>query len=102
MSLISRANPAVSMALFEHTVYDPNRGMVVNDNLADYLVPVNTDIPPIECFFVEEKDPHVNPLGVKGIGELGVTGAAGAVANAVCHATGKRFRDLPITLHRLF
>lgn len=91
----------ISMALFEHTVYDPNRAKVVNDNLADYLVPVNADIPPIDCFFVEEKDEHVNPIGVKGIGELGNTGSAAAVANAVYHATGKRLRDLPITLDRL-
>jgi xanthine dehydrogenase YagR molybdenum-binding subunit len=88
----------ISAALLEHTIYDPNRAKVVNDSLADYLVAVNPDIPPIDCFFVEEKDEHVNPLGVKGIGELGITGAAAAVANAVYHATGKRCRDLPITL----
>jgi xanthine dehydrogenase YagR molybdenum-binding subunit len=91
----------ISMALLEHTVYDPNRAKVVNDNLADYMVPVNADIPPIDCFFVEERDEHVNPIGVKGIGELGITGAAAAIANAVYHATGKRLRDLPITLDRL-
>lgn len=91
----------ISAALLEHTIYDPNRAKVVNASLADYLVPVNPDIPPIECFFVEEKDEHVNPLGVKGIGELGVTGSEAAVANAVFHATGKRFRDLPITLDQL-
>ena len=91
----------ISMALFEHTVYDPHRAKVVNDNLADYLVPANADIPPIDCFFVEERDEHVNPIGVKGIGELGITGAAAAVANAVYHATGKRLRDLPITLDRV-
>jgi xanthine dehydrogenase YagR molybdenum-binding subunit len=89
------------MALLERTVYDPNRGKVVNDNLADYLVPVNPDIPPIDCFFVPEKDERVNPLGVKGIGELGNTGIAGAIANAVYHATGKRFREVPITLDHL-
>jgi xanthine dehydrogenase YagR molybdenum-binding subunit len=88
----------ISAALLEHTIYDPNRAKVVNDSLADYLVAVNPDIPPIDCFFVEEKDEHVNPLGVKGIGELGITGAMAAVANAVYHATGKRCRDLPITL----
>ncbi|HWE04571.1 MAG TPA: xanthine dehydrogenase family protein molybdopterin-binding subunit [Tepidisphaeraceae bacterium] len=91
----------ISMALHEATIYDSNRGKIVNDNLADYLVPVNADIPEIDCFFVEEKDEHVNPLGVKGIGELGVTGAAAAVANAVFHATGKRLRDLPIRLEQV-
>lgn len=91
----------IGMALHEETVYDPNRGKVVNDNLADYLVPVNADVPTIDCFFVEEPDEHVNPLGVKGVGELGVTGAAAAVANAVYHATGQRIRDLPITLDKL-
>lgn len=91
----------ISAALLEHTVYDPNRAKVVNDNLADYLVPVNPDIPPIDCFFVEEEDPHVNPLGVKGIGEIGITGIEAAVANAVFHATGKRLRDLPITLDQV-
>jgi xanthine dehydrogenase YagR molybdenum-binding subunit len=91
----------ISMALMENTIYDPNRGKVVNDNLADYLVPVNHDIPPIDCFFVDEEDKQVNPLGVKGVGELGNTGSAAAVANAVYHATGRRLRDLPITLDQL-
>jgi xanthine dehydrogenase YagR molybdenum-binding subunit len=91
----------ISAALMERTVYDPDRGKVVNDNLADYLVPVNADIPPIDVLFVEEKDEHVNSLGVKGIGELGITGIEAAIANAVFHATGKRLRDLPITLEQL-
>ena len=67
----------ISMALHEETILDPNRGKIVNDNLADYLVPVNPDVPAIDCFFVEEDDPHVNPLGGKGIGELGITGIGG-------------------------
>jgi xanthine dehydrogenase YagR molybdenum-binding subunit len=92
----------VSMALLEQTIHDPVRGRVVNDNLADYLVPVNPDIAAIDCFFVEEKDKVVNPLGAKGIGELGITGVAAAISNAVYHATGTRFRDLPITLDKLF
>jgi xanthine dehydrogenase YagR molybdenum-binding subunit len=91
----------IGMALLEQTIHDPSRGKIVNDNLADYLVPVNPDVPDIDCFFVEERDEFVNPLGSKGVGELGITGAAAAVANAVFHATGKRIRDLPITLDRL-
>jgi xanthine dehydrogenase YagR molybdenum-binding subunit len=91
----------IGMALLERTVYDPSRGRVVTDSLADYLVPVNADIPSIECFFVDEPDRMVNPLGVKGIGELGITGAAAAIANAVYHATAIRVRDLPITLDML-
>lgn len=91
----------IGMALMEHTVIDPNLGCVVNNDLAEYHVPVNADIPDIEVFFVEEHDPHINPLGVKGIGEIGITGTAAAIANAVYHATGKRIRDLPITLDKL-
>lgn len=91
----------IGMALMEHTVTDPNRGRVVNADLAEYHVPVNADIPMIDVLFVNENDPHVNPLGVKGIGEIGITGVAAAIANAVYHATGKRIRDLPITLDKL-
>jgi xanthine dehydrogenase YagR molybdenum-binding subunit len=91
----------IGMALLERTVYDPLRGHVVTDNLADYLVPVNADIRSIDCFFVEETDKMVNPLGAKGIGELGITGVAAAISNAVYHATGVRVRDLPITLDKL-
>lgn len=91
----------IGMALMEHTVMDPNRGRVVNADLAEYHVPVNADVPEIDVIFVEEHDPHVNPLGVKGIGEIGITGAAAAIANAVYHATGKRIRELPITLDKV-
>lgn len=91
----------VGMALMEHTVTDRNLGRVMTADLAEYHVPVNADIPPIEVFFVDEQDPHINPLGVKGIGEIGITGVAAAIANAVYHATGKRIRDLPITLDKL-
>src|SRR3546814_18639058 len=66
--------------------------------MADYLVPVNLDIPAIEAHLVEEDDPHVNPLGVKGLGEIALVGMAPAVANAVFHATGRRVRDLPIRI----
>ncbi|WGV24334.1 xanthine dehydrogenase family protein molybdopterin-binding subunit [Halotia branconii] len=91
----------IGMALMEHTVTDPNFGRVVNHDLAEYHVPVNADVPDIQVFFVDENDPHINPLGVKGIGEIGITGVAGAIANAVYHATGKRVRDLPITLDKV-
>ncbi|MHC5818161.1 MAG: xanthine dehydrogenase family protein molybdopterin-binding subunit [Nostoc sp.] len=91
----------IGMALMEHTVTDPHRGRVVNADLAEYHVPVNADVPPIEVLFVDEHDPYINPLGVKGIGEIGITGSAAAIANAVYHATGKRIRDLPITLDKL-
>jgi xanthine dehydrogenase YagR molybdenum-binding subunit len=91
----------VGLAMLEHAEHDPLSGQIVTDNLAEYLVPVNPDIPTIDCFFVEEKDTAVNPLGAKGIGELGITGLAAAVANAVYHATGKRIRDLPVTIEKL-
>lgn len=91
----------IGMALFEETVFDLRDGRAVNGNLAEYHVPVNADIGSIEVEVVDEDDPHVNPLGAKGIGEIGITGVAAAVANAVFHATGKRVRDLPITLDKL-
>ncbi|MHC5936923.1 xanthine dehydrogenase family protein molybdopterin-binding subunit [Nostoc sp.] len=91
----------IGMALMEHTVTDPHWGRVVNHDLAEYHVPVNADVPDIQVLFVDEHDPHINPLGVKGIGEIGITGSAAAIANAVYHATGKRVRDLPITLDKL-
>lgn len=91
----------IGMALMEHTVYDGRTGRPVTDNLADYLVPVNADIGSIEVHFVGEPDPVINTLGCRGVGEIGITGAAAAVANAVYHATGKRIRDLPITPDKL-
>ena len=88
----------IGMALMERTVLDPRDGRPVNAHMADYLVPVNLDIPQLEAHFVEEADPHVNPLGVKGLGEIALVGMAPAIANAVFHATGKRVRDLPIRI----
>ena len=88
----------LGMALMERTVLDPRDGRPANAHLADYLVPVNLDIPPIEALFVEADDPHVNPLGVKGVGEIALVGMAPAIANAVFHATGKRLRSLPIRI----
>jgi xanthine dehydrogenase YagR molybdenum-binding subunit len=91
----------VSLALFEHSLLDRRWGRFVNGNLADYHVPVNADIGAIDVTFVEENDIVFNPVGVRGIGEIGITGVAGALSNAVYHATGKRVRDLPITLDKL-
>ncbi len=91
----------IGMALEEHAMMDERLGRWVNNNLAEYHVPVNADAPRIEAMWVEENDDHINPIGAKGIGEIGITGAAAAIANAVFHATGKRVRDLPITLDKL-
>jgi len=91
----------VSFALHEHAVMDPRSGRPMNPNLGEYHVPVNADIPSLEAILVEENDPYVNALGIKGVGEIGITGTAGAVANAVWHATGIRVRQFPITLDRL-
>jgi len=73
----------------------------MNHNLAEYHVPVNADIHDIDVIFVEERDSIVNPLGAKGLGEIGIVGTAGAIANAVFHATGQRIRTLPITLDKV-
>jgi xanthine dehydrogenase YagR molybdenum-binding subunit len=86
----------IGMALLEETMVDPNIGRVTNANIAEYLVPVNADIPDIQTIFIEEQDRLINPIGAKGLGELPIVGAAAAVANAVYHATGIRVRDLPI------
>jgi xanthine dehydrogenase YagR molybdenum-binding subunit len=90
-----------SAALHEQTVIDRKRARYVNDNLADYLVPVNADIGTVEVILVPEHDPAVNPAGVKGIGELANVGTAAAISNAVYHATGKRIRTLPIRIEHL-
>ncbi|MFL5613373.1 MAG: xanthine dehydrogenase family protein molybdopterin-binding subunit [Gemmatimonadaceae bacterium] len=91
----------IGMALMEHTHVDPRNGRYVNADIAEYHIPVHADVPPIEVLFVDEKDEHVDPIGAKGIGEIGMTGVAAAIANAVYHATGVRVRDLPITLDKL-
>ncbi len=91
----------IGMALHEETAIDHKLGRPLTHNLADYHVPVNADIHDIEVIFVEEQDDVINPLGVKGVGEIGVVGTAAAIANAIFHATGKRVRDLPITLDKL-
>jgi xanthine dehydrogenase YagR molybdenum-binding subunit len=91
----------LSSALWEETELDPTAARFVNTNLADYLVPVNADVPSIEVIIVPEQDATVNPLGVKGIGEIGIVGMNAAVANAVFNATGKRVRELPIRPEKL-
>ena len=91
----------MASALLEATEIDGKRGRYVNDSLGEYLMAVNADAPQIAVIMVPEEDREVNPLGVKGIGELGIVGTAAAVANAVHHATGKRVRDLPIVMDKL-
>ncbi|WP_433555709.1 xanthine dehydrogenase family protein molybdopterin-binding subunit [Pseudonocardia xinjiangensis] len=90
----------IGMALQEESLVDPRSGRIMNANLADYHVPVHADIPPIDVYYLNEPDPTM-PLGLVGIGEVSITGVAAAIANAVHHATGKRVRDLPITLDKL-
>ncbi len=91
----------MGMALLEEVYIDPNTARYVNSDLAEYHVPVNADVGAIDVTFVDENDPYINPLGVKGIGEIGITGVAASIANAVYHATGVRVRDLPVTLDKL-
>jgi xanthine dehydrogenase YagR molybdenum-binding subunit len=91
----------IGSALHEATEIDKREARYINDNLADYLIPVNADVPQIDVILVSETDNEVNPAGVKGLGELGNVGTAAAVANAVFHATGTRLRDLPIRLEQL-
>ena len=90
----------IGMALHEETLIDHRVGRIMNANIADYHVPVNADVHDIQIIFVDEPDDS-NPLGVKGLGEIGIVGVAAGIANAVYHATGKRVRDLPITLDKL-
>jgi xanthine dehydrogenase YagR molybdenum-binding subunit len=88
-------------ALMEETVLDPRHGQFINHDLAEYHVAVNGDVPDMEVVFLEEHDDKANPLGAKGLGELGVCGAGAAIANAVYNATGVRVREFPITLDKL-
>jgi xanthine dehydrogenase YagR molybdenum-binding subunit len=92
----------IGMALHEETQVDHNFGRIMNANIAEYHVPVNADVQDIKIIFVDEPDSTVNPLGIKGVGEIGIVGVAAAIANAVYHATGKRVRDLPITIDKIF
>jgi xanthine dehydrogenase YagR molybdenum-binding subunit len=91
----------IGMALMEETVLDKNMGLIVNRDLAEYHVPVNADVPPIDVVLLENFDEHASPIGAKGAGEIGIVGVAAAIANAIYHATGVRVRDLPITPDKL-
>jgi xanthine dehydrogenase YagR molybdenum-binding subunit len=91
----------ISFALHEHAIIDSRSGRILNTDLAEYHIPVNADVPSLEALLIEEHDPHVNALGIKGVGEIGITGTVGAIANAVWHATGKRARRFPIQLEDL-
>jgi xanthine dehydrogenase YagR molybdenum-binding subunit len=91
----------IGMALHEETLFDHRFGRVMNANIAEYHVPANADVHDIKVIFVDEPDETINPLGIKGLGEIGIVGVAAAIANAVYHATGKRVRDLPITLDKV-
>lgn len=99
--MIGGAVGGVGQALFEETIMDQTTGRIVNANLADYLVPVNADIPPIDVLFIDEPDTHLNPLGAKGVAEVAIVGIAPAIGNAIYHATGRRIRTLPITIDKL-
>jgi xanthine dehydrogenase YagR molybdenum-binding subunit len=91
----------VSFALHEAAIADRRTGRIMNADLAEYHVPVNADVPSLEAILVAEEDRYVNPLGVKGVGEIGITGTVGAIANAVWHATGVRVRRFPIQIEDL-
>jgi xanthine dehydrogenase YagR molybdenum-binding subunit len=99
--LLGGMTMGVSMALHEETVLDPNFGHYANHDFAEYHIATNADTGSIDVSWIDEDDPHVNPMGAKGIGEVGITGTAAAIANAVHHATGIRVRDLPIRLDKL-
>ena len=91
----------IGMALFEETTYDPQNGAPINSNLADYMVTVNADAPPIEVHFLDYPDKEINELGARGIGEIGLAGVAAAITEAVHHATGVRVRELPVKIEHL-
>ena len=91
----------VSFALHEEAIVDRRTGRVMNADLAGYHIAVNADVPSVEALLIDEHDPHVNALGIKGVGEIGITGTVGAIANAVWHATGVRVRRFPIRVEDL-
>ena len=90
----------LGLALMEETQFDERKGRIMNPSLAEYHVPVHMDVPEIDVIWTDIPDPHT-PMGAHGIGEIGITGTGAAVANAIFNATGKRIRDLPLTLDKL-
>jgi len=99
--LLGGMTMGLSMALHERSVLDSRFGHVANQDFAGYHIAANADVGSVDVHWLDEEDPYVNPMGAKGIGELGIVGTAAAIANAVHHATGIRVRDLPITLDKL-
>ena len=99
--LIGGITWGMSQALFEATHMDPRFGRFTNTNMAEYMIPVNLDVPTIDVTFLDDPDPFINPAGVKGVGEIGITGVAAAISDAVWHATGKRLRQTPILAEAL-
>ncbi len=91
----------IGMGLFESTIYDTRNGHPINNNFADYIVPVNADIPEMDCIFLDYPDTALNEYGARGVGEIGLTGVASALTSALYHATGVRVRDLPIRMEQL-
>ena len=91
----------VGMAMLEHTSYDPQNGAPINSSMADYIVAVNADTPAMEVHFLDFPDKHINELGARGIGEIGLAGIAAAITDAVHHATGVRVRELPVKIENL-
>lgn len=91
----------LSMALHEESVLDPRFGDFANHDFAGYHIATNADVGAVEAYWIDEDDPHLNAMGAKGIGEVGIVGTAAAIANAAYHATGIRVCDLPITLDKL-
>jgi xanthine dehydrogenase YagR molybdenum-binding subunit len=95
--MLGGAVGGIGMALTEESIIDHRYGRYINNNFADYHVPVNADVPEIDVNFINKPDPYINPMGAKGMGEIALIGFSAAVANAVFNATGKRIRTLPIT-----
>jgi xanthine dehydrogenase YagR molybdenum-binding subunit len=91
----------IGQALLEHSAMDHRLGRFLSKNLSGYLVPANADVPQIDAVFIDEPDPIINPIGARGIGELGAIGVGAAIANAVFHATGVRVRELPVRPEQL-